>query len=164
MRSELLDAGQIVNTHGVRGEVKILPWCDSPEFLLDFSRVSIDGRDVAVERSRVQGTCVLMKLQGVDDVNAAMKLRNKTVKIHRQDAELEDGASFIADLIGLTVYSQDREIGQIRDVLQLPSNDVYVVQGEHEYMIPVVQEYLEEVNVEAGYVKVHLIEGMQTDA
>lgn len=163
MKSELLDAGQIVNTHGIRGEVKILPWCDAPEFLLSFSRVSIDDRDIAVERSRVQGTCVLMKLAGVDDVNAAMKLRNKTVKIYRQDVELEEGASFIADLIGLPVLFQDQELGTIRDVLQLPSNDVYVVQGEHAYMIPVVREFIEEVNVEAGYVKVHLIEGMQTD-
>ena len=163
MKSELLDAGQIVNTHGVRGEVKVLPWCDSPEFLAGFSRVSLDGRDVAVERSRVQGSCVLMKLAGVDDVNAAMKLRSKTVKIHRQDVELEDGATFIADLIGLPVLARDQEIGTIREVLQLPSNDVYVVRGEHSYMIPVVQEFVEEVNLEAGYVKVRLIEGMQTD-
>lgn len=163
MKSELLDAGQIVNTHGVRGEVKVLPWCDSPEFLTGFSRVSLDGRDVAVERSRVQGSCVLMKLAGVDDVNAAMRLRSKTVKIHRQDVELEDGATFIADLIGLPVLACDQEIGIIREVLQLPSNDVYVVRGEHSYMIPVVQEFVEEVNLEASYVKVRLIEGMQTD-
>ena len=163
MKSELLDAGQIVNTHGVRGEVKVLPWCDSPEFLTGFQRVSLDGRELAVERCRVQGTCVLMKLEGVDDVNAAMKLRNKIVKIHRQDVELEEGATFIADLIGLPVLSQDQQIGTIREVLQLPSNDVYVVQGDHSYMIPVVQEFVEEVNLEAGYVKVRLIEGMQTD-
>ena len=163
MKSELLDAGQIVNTHGVRGEVKVLPWCDSPEFLTSFLRVSLDGQEMAVERCRVQGTCVLMKLSGVDDVNAAMKLRNKIVKIHRQDVELEDGACFIADLIGLPVLSQDQQIGTIREVLQLPSNDVYVVQGDHSYMIPVVQEFVEEVNLEAGYVKVRLIEGMQTD-
>ncbi len=164
MKSELLDAGQIVNTHGIHGEIKILPWCDGPEFLEPFERVSIDGCSYHVERCRVQGTCVLMKLRGIDDINSAMKLRGRTLRIYRQDASLQDGRVFIADLLGLRVLCDDREIGVVTDVLQLPSNDVYVVSGAHSYMIPAVHEFILELNLSGGYVRVRLIEGMQTDA
>ena len=163
MRSEFLDAGQIVNTHGIRGEVKVLPWCDSPEYLTGFQRVLISGSEFTVERARVQGTCVLMKLRGVDDVNEAMKLREKTVQIFRADAPLEEGRNFISDLIGLPVLADGVQIGELTDVIQLPSNDVYEVKGEGTYLIPVVDDFVQEVNAEAGYINVKLIEGMRCD-
>jgi 16S rRNA processing protein RimM len=161
----LLQTGQIVNTHGIRGELKVLPWADAPDFLLEFDTFYIDGKPYAVESSRVQKTCVLLKLAGIDDVNQANLLREKVVCIDRDEIELEDGAVFIADLIGLPVLCNGQELGKIVEVLTPPSNDVYVVRGgEHEYMIPVVEEFVEEINVAGGYVTVRLIEGMQTDA
>ncbi len=161
----LLETGQIVNTHGVRGELKILPWADTPDFLLEFDEFYIDGRPYAVESSRVHKTCVLVKLEGIDDVNQAALLRNKQVSIDRDQVELAEGAVFIADLVGLPVLCNGRELGKIVEVLTPPSNDVYVVRGGgHEYMIPVVEEFVEEINVDGGYVRVRLIEGMQTDA
>ena len=116
-----------------------------------------------MESARVHKTLVLAKLRGVDDVNAAQTLRGKTVKIDRSSLELEEGAVFIADLIGLPVFAGGEEIGRVADVLTMPGNDVYVVRGEHEYMIPAVSEFLEAVDVEAGTVRVRLIEGMRTD-
>jgi 16S rRNA processing protein RimM len=163
MKERFLDAGEIVNTHGIRGEVKILPWADGPEFLTEFDVLYIDGKPVEVESSRVHKTMVLAKLHGVDDVNEAQKLRGKVVKIDRSDLELAEDAVFIADLIGLPVFSGDEEIGKVADVLTMPGNDVYVVRGAHEYMIPAVREFLEEVNVDEGFVRVKLIEGMRTD-
>ncbi len=160
---QFLESGKIVSTHGTRGEVKILPWADSPEFLTGFELLYIGGEAYRVERARVQGTCVLCKFVGIDDINVALRLKDKVVCIDRSDAELEDGAVFVVDLIGLPVYSGDEQIGKIVDVLQPPSNDVYVVRGEHEYMIPVVKQFVEEVNVEEGFVRVKLIEGMRTD-
>lgn len=162
---ELLETGQIVNTHGVRGEVKILPWADAPEFLLEFDEFYIDGKAYEVEFSRVHKTCVLAKLAGIDDVNQAQLLREKVVSIDRSDVELEEDTFFIADLIGLRVLNGDTEIGKIAEVLTPPASDVYVVRGgEHEYMIPVVREFVEEINPAEGFVRVHLLEGMQTDA
>ena len=163
---ELLQTGKIVSTHGTRGEVKILPWADSPEFLLGFEQLYIDGEPYRVAHARVHGTCVLCQFSGIDDINAAMALRNKVVSIDRAEASLPDGAVFVADLIGLRVLRGGREIGKIAEVLQPPANDVYVVRGEggREYMIPAVREFVEEVNVPAGFVRVRLIEGMATNA
>jgi 16S rRNA processing protein RimM len=164
MNKNLLTTGQIVNTHGLRGHVKVMPWADDPADLLDFDRFFIDGREYEVERSSQQKSMILLKLKGVDSIEDAAKLRNKEVSIAREDVELEDGVVFIADLIGLPVVADGVEIGKITEVLTLPGNDVYVVKGAHEYMIPAVQEYVEPLNIEDGCVKVTLIEGMQTDA
>ncbi len=161
---QLLDAGEFVGAHGVRGELKLLPWTDSPDFLLDFDRLSIDGRWYEVERSRVQKTCLLVKLRGVDTVEAAARLVKKIAKIDRDDAPLPEGAHYIADLIGLRVLADGEAIGRITDVLSMPGNDVYVVRGKHSYMIPVVRQFVDEPDFEAGTVNVRLIEGMQTDA
>ena len=164
MKSNFLPTGQIVNTHGLKGYVKVMPWADDPADLLDMDRFFIDGKEYEVEYAAQQKSMVLLKLAGVDDVDAAAKLRNKEIAICRDDVELEEGVVFIADLIGLPVIADGVEIGKITEVLTLPGNDVYVVKGEHEYMIPAVQEYVEPLNIEDGCVKVTLIEGMQTDA
>ena len=150
MKQLYLEAGQIVSTHGIRGEVKVLPWADGPEFLTLFDRVYLKGREYAVESARVQKTCVLLKLQGVDTVEAAQALRDTVVQVNREDVELEEGTYFIADLIGLRVLDGEREVGAIREILTMPGNDVYVFQGEHTYMIPAVKEFLLETNPDRG--------------
>ena len=163
MKSNFLPTGQIVNTHGLKGYVKVMPWADDPSDLLDFDRFFIDGKEYEVEYSAQQKTMVLLKLAGVDDVDAAAKLRNKEISICRDDIELEEGVVFIADLIGLPVLADGVEIGKITEVLTPPGNDVYVVKGEHEYMIPVVKEFVLNVDTSSG-VTIHLGEGMQTDS
>lgn len=164
MIQQYLEAGTIVTTHGVHGEVKILPWADGPEFLTLFDRVFLQGREYAVENARVQKTCVLMKLRGIDTVEAAQALRDQVVRVARNDVELEEGTYFISDLIGLTVLCDNQELGKVKEILTLPGNDVYVVKGEHEYMIPGVKEFIREIDPAAGFIRVKLIEGMRTDA
>lgn len=164
MKSNFLPTGEIVNTHGLKGYVKVMPWADDPSDLLDFDRFFIDGKEYEVEYAAQQKTMVLLKLVGVDDVDAANKLRGKEIAICRDDIELEEGVVFIADLIGLPVLADGVEIGKITEVLTPPGNDVYVVKGEYEYMIPAVQEFIETLNPEDGCIRVRLIEGMRTDA
>ena len=165
MKKEFLETGKIVSTHGLHGDVKILPWADSPEFLLEFDRVFLSKKEYAVEDARVQKTCVLMKLEGVDSVEQAAKLRDQVVFIARDDIELEDGAIFIQDLLGLPVLTEDgQKLGKLREVISTGANDVFYVKGEHEYMIPAVPEFVLERNIDEGFVRVHIIEGMQTDA
>ncbi len=164
MNADFLPTGQIVNTHGLRGHVKVMPWADDPGDLLDFDRFFIDGKEYEVEHSSRQKNMILLKLAGVDSIEEAAKLRNKEIAICRDDVELEDGVVFIADLIGLPVLADGVEIGKIIEVLTPPGNDVYVVKGEHEYLIPAVKEFVDELDISAGCVNVHLIEGMQTDA
>jgi len=164
MKSNFLPTGQIVNTHGLKGYVKVMPWADDPSDLLDFDRFFIDGKEYEVEYSAQQKTMILLKLAGIDDVDAAARLREKEICICRDDIELEEGVVFIADLIGLPVLADGEEIGKITEVLTPPGNDVYVVKGQHEYMIPAVKEFIETLNPEDGCIRVKLIEGMRTDA
>lgn len=163
MKHRYLEAGKIVNTHGIAGEVKIMPWADDADFLLDFDTLYLDGKPIHVLSARVHKNAVLIKLEGVNDINEAMKLKNKVVSIDREDVELEEGAFFLADLYGLEVRDADsgQVLGTIKDVLTPPANNVYVVKGEkQEYMIPAVPDFIVETNVDEGYVLVHLIEGM----
>ena len=166
MKNRFLEAGQIVNTHGIRGEVKIVPWCDSPEFLLQFDTLYLDEKPVRVLEARVHKGNVLARLEGVDDVNAAMVLKGRTVSIDRTGVVLPEGRHFIADLMGLDVLDADsgEKLGVVADVLTPPAHEVYVVKGAGcEYLIPAVDEFLIETNVEGGYIKVRLIEGMRAD-
>lgn len=166
MRSKFLEAGEIVNTHGVRGEIKIMPWADSPEFLCQFDTFYLDGAPVKVLSSRPHKTMVLATLEGVTTVEEAMKLKGKVLSIDRTGVELPEGRHFLADLMGLTVFdaATGRELGTVEDILTPPAHEVYVVRGEDkEYMIPAVDAFLVETNVEEGYMKVNLIEGMESD-
>lgn len=160
---QYLSTGEIVSTHGIRGEVKVYPWADGPEFLLQFSRLRVGGKDYEVERSRVQKNMVLLKLRGVDTVEAAMALKGAVVEFDRTGVEPEKG-HFIADLIGLRVFSEGRELGVLQDVLQYPGNDVWVVRGEKEYLIPAVSAFIHDVDLPARRAEVTLLEGMETDA
>ena len=162
MKLQFLEAGEIVTTHGVRGEMKVLPWADSPDFLCDFHRVRIDGMEYKVENCRVQKSCNLLKIQGVDTMEAAQSMRGKVVEIFRCDAPKD--LIFAAELIGVRVYSGEEEIGMLTDVLDYPGNKVYVVKGEKEYMIPAVKAFVLNTDVDAGIMQVHLIEGMEINA
>ena len=165
MQKQFLEAGEIVSTHGIQGEVKILPWADGPEFLLDFDTYYIKGKPQRVLFSRVHKTCVLAKLEGVETPEQASLLRGQVISIDRSAVSLPEGSVFIADLIGCKALDEnDQELGTIRDVLTMPANDVYVVSGTKQYMIPAVKEFVREINVAEGYVRVHVIEGMETDA
>lgn len=161
MKLQFLEAGEIVTTHGVRGEMKVLPWADGPDFLLVFKRVRIGGMEYKVETCRIQKTCNLLKVKGVDTMEAAQALRGKTVEIYREDAPAD--MIFVAELIGMTVVADGCKIGKISDVLDYPGNKVYVVKGEHEYMIPAVKQFVLSTDVENEVMQVQLIEGMRTD-
>ena len=158
---EFLDCGEIVNTHGIHGEVRIVPWADSPEFLCRFSTLYIDGYAIEAASSRVHKGSVIARFKGVDTVDQAMALKGKTVQIRRADAKLPKGTFFLADIIGLDVIDEaGQKFGVLKEVLSPSLQQVYVVTGDREIMIPAVPEFILETNLEAGYIKVRLIEGM----
>ena len=161
-KKALIEAGRIVNTHGVQGEVKIEVWLDSPQFLKSFKRLYTDaGQELRVVSARVHKDFVIACLEGVDDINAAMTLKNRTVSIRREDARLPKGAFFLQDILGARVVDEDgREIGVLEDVLETPASNIYVVKGESEHLIPAVPEFIKKTDAENGVVTVHLIEGM----
>lgn len=161
MKLQFVEAGEIVTTHGVKGEVKVLSWVDSPEILCEFDRCRIAGKVYEIESCRVQKTCNLVKLSGVDTMEAAQAMRGKILELYRED--IDDDVIFAAELIDMDVCCQDVLIGKIIDVLDYPGNKVYVVRGEHEYMIPAVKEFILSTDMENNRMQVRLIKGMRTD-
>lgn len=163
MKQPFLEAGKIVNTHGITGEVKVLPWCDGPEFLLDFDQFYIDDMPCQVRSARVHKNAVLLQLEGVENINDAMLLKEKVLFIRREDVSLPEGRNFLADFYGLEVRDADsgQVLGHIADILTPPAHEIYVVRGgEREYMIPAVDAFIRETNIVEGYLAVALIEGM----
>ena len=161
MKLPYIEAGEIVTTHGVRGEVKVLSWLDSPEMLCEFDRCRIDGKEYVMDAVRVQKTCNLVKLRGVDTMEDAQKLRGKTMELYRED--ISDELIFAAELVDMEVYAEGACIGKIKEVLDYPGNSVYVVQGEREYMIPAVKEFILSTDLEKNQMQVKLLKGMASD-
>ena len=161
MKLPYIEAGEIVTTHGVRGEVKVLSWLDSPEMLCEFDRCRISGREYVMDSVRVQKTCNLVKLRGVDTMEDAQKLRGKTMELYRED--ISDELIFAAELVDMEVYADGACIGKIKEVLDYPGNIVYVVQGEREYLIPAVKEFILSTDLERNQKQVKLLNGMASD-
>ena len=161
MKLQFVKAGEIVTTHGVRGEVKVLCWLDDPEMLCEFDRCRIGGKEYTMTEVRVQKTCNLVKLQGVDTMDAANALRGKVIELYRED--IDDEVIFADELMGVEVFADGNSIGKITDVLDYPGNAVYVVKGQYEYMIPAVKSFILSTDVDANRMEVRLIEGMRTD-
>jgi len=161
MKLPYIEAGEIVTTHGVRGEVKVLSWLDSPEMLCEFDRCRISGREYAMDAVRVQKTCNLVKLRGVDTMEDAQKLRGKTMELYRED--ISDELIFASELVDVEVYADGACIGKIKEVLDYPGNSVYVVQGEREYLIPAVKEFILSTDLERNQMQVKLLKGMASD-
>ncbi len=161
MKLPYIEAGEIVTTHGVRGEVKVLSWLDSPEMLCEFDRCRISGREYVMDSVRVQKTCNLVKLRGVDTMEEAQKLRGKTMELYRED--ISDELIFAAELVDVVVYADGACIGKIKEVLDYPGNSVYVVQGEREYLIPAVKEFILSTDLEKNQMQVKLLKGMASD-
>ena len=163
MKQAFIEAGRITNTHGVRGEVKIEVWLDSPADLQHYRRVFIDGQERKLLAARPQNRFSIAKLDGVDDVNAAMPFKGKTVFIAREDAPLLPGAYFLQDLLDARVVLEDGSpVGVLTEILERPANNVYVVNDPEgkEILIPAVPAFILGADAEEGVVTVRLLEGM----
>ena len=165
MPQQYLEVGKVTNTHGVMGEVRVQPWADSPEFLCRFKTLYVDEAHwpIHVERARVHKNMVILKFEGITDVPGALAMRNAILYIDRADANLPEGTFFIADLIGAEVRdaASGKVLGRLAEVLNLPANNVYVVRGgERDILIPAVPEFIAETNVDEGYIRVNMMEGL----
>ena len=163
---KFLECGKIINTHGVKGTVKAESWCDSPYILADLERVYTEenGRpkEYKVMNASVFKQFVLLELEGVVGMDAAIAMKNKTIYANRDDIELEEGDFFIADLIGLSVIDIDsgEKYGEVTDVINNGASDIYVIKtGNGEAMMPAVDEFVKEIDLDKG-IYVRPIEGM----
>ena len=167
---QYMEIGQIVGTHGVRGEVRVQPWCDSPAVMSGMTRLywDADGRDSFAVKCRPHQHMVLAKLHGVDTVEAASALRGRVIFAHRRDIPLEKGRYFICDLIGLAVRDADSGTvyGEITDVTDNGANNVYHMRHTdgREILIPVIPDVVVKVLPEDGYILLRPMKGLFDDA
>ncbi len=159
--TEFIEAGKIVNTHGVKGELKIAVWLDSAEFFCGFKTLYADNTALKVVSARPHKGFAIVKVEGIDDINAAMCMKNKTVSISRGDAKLPKGGYFLQDIIGAEVVTEGGDtVGVLKDILETPASLIYIVSGETEHMIPAVPEFVLKTDAENSRITVRLIEGM----
>lgn len=165
---EYLKLGQIINTHGVRGEVKIFPLTDDikrfKKLKFVFMKSGKEYEKVNIESLKYVKQFPVIKLEGVSTMNDAEKLKQQYIYINRENAvKLPKDTYFIADLIGLKVITEENEeIGIIEDVFSTGSNDVYQVKSSEgkEILIPAIKDVIKSVDIEQGFVKITLLEGL----
>lgn len=165
MKKEYLEAGKIVTIHGIKGEVKIMPYTDYPELLCEFDRLFLGKThtEINVERARVQKNMVIAKLEGIETPEEAEKLRNKMLYMHRDDLELDENTYFIQDLIGVEVKDADSGVvyGEIADVMQTGANDVYVVKGaDREYLVPAIADVVVSTDIDSNIMIIRPLDGL----
>lgn len=166
MRKRFLETGKIVGTHGIRGEMRVQPWSDSAEFLTRFERLYLDGEgreQVIVDRARVHGNLVLLKVRDVDSIEQAERLRGRILYMSREDAPLEEGRYFIQDLIGCKVTDADtgETLGILSDVSATGANDVWHVKREgREYLVPAIPDVVVRVDPDGEEIVLRPLKGI----
>nr|WP_326185440.1 ribosome maturation factor RimM [uncultured Oscillibacter sp.] len=166
MKLEMIKIGRIVNAHGIRGEVRVQPRDGDPAFLTKFKTFYIDGQPVTPTACHVHKSLVLMKLPGVDDMNAALAYKDRDLYIRRADARLPEGDCFDDELLGMEVYNAATGacLGELTAVENYPAHKVYTVKGVKEYLIPAVRgAFIKSVDLAQNRMEVHVWEGLATD-
>lgn len=162
------EVGQIVNTFGIKGLLKVKAFTDELERFEELKTVYICKKDemklVEIESVQYHKDMVLLKIKGIDDMNDAEKYKGLFLKIDRKDAKkLPEGTYFIADLIGLNVYTDDKKyLGKVDDIFQTGSNDVYVIKNDmgKQVLLPGIPEVIQKIDLDNEKIIVHLLKGL----
>ena len=160
--------GKVVRPHGIRGEVKVISLTERIDRIVKASRLFLqpgeeDGKWIDVQRGRIQGKYIILKLAGIDDRNTAEHYRNTSIQMPLDSSpSLPKDTYYTSSLIGLkAVTNENQEVGEIIDVLNTPGQDVLVIQsGEREILIPAVKQFIEDVDIEGGFVVITWMEGL----
>lgn len=165
---DIFQVGVITSTHGVHGEVKVFPTTDDVKRFKKLKEVILDtGKEkltLEIESVKFFKQMAILKFKGIDNINDVEKYRQKSLYVTRANAvRLNRDEYFIADLMGLKVLDEDeQEIGTLRDVMETGANDVYVIDmtDGRELLLPAIKQCILQVDVEAGFVKVHILDGL----
>lgn len=164
-----IQTGEIVAVHGIKGEVKVYPWADYPEFLEEFDTFFIQAnrmhyKAMYAEEVRCHKNMVLIKFEGIDTVEQAREFIGKVIYLDRDEIELEEGTYFIQDLIDCTVINDETNavLGTVKDVNNFGASDVYTIvdADEKEFMFPAVDEFLVSTDIDKKEIRIKVIEGM----
>ena len=161
-----IEIGKIVNTHGLKGHIKVEPWCDGIETFEYLSRVFIKNTGYKIESVKVQKNLFLLKLEGINSVEEAETLKN-TVLYAQEDEmpPLPEGVYYIKDIIGLDVYDGEKYIGEIIDWIETGANNVYVIKRNEgkDVLIPAIDSVIKHVDIENNKMSVNMLEGLMED-
>lgn len=165
---EYFEIGQIVNTSGLKGILKIKPFTDDIKKFSNLKTIYIKTKsgltEFKIEQVRYVKNMVMLKLAGIDTVEEAEKYRNLYIKILRdQEEELEEGSYYVVDILGCKVNTDiNQELGTVVDIFQTGSNDVYVVKDEQgkQILLPAIKDVIKNVDVKNKIITVHLLEGL----
>lgn len=161
---EIIEVGQIVNTHGIRGEVKLNPWTDD---LYDLTDLEVfydkDAKPLKVESSKVHKNVVIIKFSGINTMNDAEKMKGKT--LYTEKTPLPEGRYYIKDLIGLKAYENGELLGELTDVFNTGANDIYEIktpEGKRIYL-PVIDGVIGDVDLQNKTINVTVPLGLLDD-
>lgn len=167
MKKQYIEAGKIVGTHGLKGEVRIDPWCDSAAFLCRLKRLFLkDGQELKIRSAKVHKNVAIVLFDGIERVEDADRMRGKIVFLDRGDVRLPKGTNFIQDLLGLRVVDVDNGTvyGELTDVIKTGANDVYqVTSGGRDYLVPVIPDVVIEKDVDGGEIRIRPMKGIFDD-
>lgn len=170
MIKEFLEIGKITGTHGIKGEMRVQPWCDSPEFMTKFKVLYLDnkGEKPLKVKNKPHGRMVILKAEGVDTVEDASKYREKILFMKRKDAKIPEGHYFIQELIDCRVIDADDEekvYGTLSDVSMTGANDVWHITDKEgrEYLIPAIPPVVIDTDVEKGVIRIRPLKGIFDD-
>ena len=161
-----LEIGKIVSVHGLKGDVKVEPWCNEPEFICGFNKLYSKDvkKEYEIERCRIQKNMAVMKIKGIDSVEEGQAVRNKILFMDRNDVELEEGYYFFQDLIGLEYIDSDNQkiYGKIAEVLITGANDVYHIKNDDgkSYYIPAIPDVIDKVDLTEEKMYIMPLEGL----
>lgn len=165
--NNFISVGEIVNTHGIKGEVKVISLSDYPERFKTGNQLIAEknGRlsKLTIDQVRTQRNVLLIKFREIVDMDAALEMKGAVLKIDKEQLpQLPDGTYYIFDIIGLAVSTEDGQpLGTVKDVIQTGSNDVFVVTGEaKEYMIPGLKEIVKLIDREKGIMIIRPLDGL----
>lgn len=167
-KDDYLQVGVITTTHGIRGEVKVFPTTDDPARFEELKQVMLDtGRallPLEIQNVKYFKQYVILKFKGIDNINDIEKYTKCPLLVSREDAvELEEDEYFMADMIGMNVYTDEgEEFGKLTDIMETGANDVYVISTEShgEVLIPAIKDCILDINTEEHKMIIHLINGL----
>lgn len=162
---DLLEVGKIVNTHGLKGEVKVVPWTDTPDVFEMIEHIYLKSGDIlTVKGIKYQKNNIIVKFSEILDIDDALKFKGQVISADRSElGELPDGVYYIADIIGMKVVSDvGEDLGEVSDVIQTGANDIYEVkrEGKKSLLLPVIDDVILGVDTEKRIITAHLLEGL----
>ncbi len=156
------EIGKIVNTFGIKGEVKVTPYTDDIEQFKKIKNIYVNNTLMKIQSAKFQKNVVILKLQGVDDMTSAENLRDSIIKVDRSKKKLPENTYYIADLIGLDVYTDEGTLfGKVKDIYNTGANDIYSIETEgKEVLLPAIKEVIKQIDIENKKIIVHILKGL----